>query len=58
MGRLPHAYIKTSNQLFEVDGDIAELARQRHVPVNQARWKNWALIVTYRSIPWKYLETV
>jgi hypothetical protein len=56
MSRLPHAYIKTSDQLYEVDGEIADLARQRHAPDDQARWKNWALIVAYRSIPWKYLE--
>ncbi|KAI8654310.1 hypothetical protein LRP88_00194 [Fusarium phalaenopsidis] len=58
MSRLPHAYIKISDQLYEVDGEIADLARQRHAPDDQARWKNWALIVTYRSIPWKYLEPV
>ncbi|WAO95931.1 Hypothetical protein NCS54_01358000 [Fusarium falciforme] len=58
MSRLPHAYIKISDQLYEVDGEIAHLARQRHAPDDQARWKNWALIVTYRSIPWKYLEPV
>ncbi|RSL88929.1 hypothetical protein CEP51_001487 [Fusarium floridanum] len=55
---MPHTYIKVSDQLFEVDGAVADLARQRHVPDDQARWKNWALIVTYRSIPWKYLEPV
>ncbi|UPK95507.1 hypothetical protein LCI18_006442 [Fusarium solani-melongenae] len=58
MHRLPHAYIKISNKLYEVDRDIANLARRRHTPDDRARWRNWALIVTYRSIPWKYLETV
>lgn len=58
MTRLPHAYIKISHQLYEVDGEIAHLARQRHAPDDQTHWKNRALIVAYRSIPWKYLETV
>ncbi|KAI8712832.1 hypothetical protein NCS52_01382600 [Fusarium sp. LHS14.1] len=56
INRLPDAYLKTSDQLYEVDEEIADLTRKRHAPDDQTRWKNWALIVTYRSIPWKYLE--
>ncbi|KAM5367854.1 hypothetical protein ACJZ2D_009765 [Fusarium nematophilum] len=55
---LPYADVDISDQFYKVDQEIAALARQRHYPDDQTRWRNWALTVTYRSIPWKYLEPV
>ncbi|KAK7415573.1 hypothetical protein QQX98_005819 [Neonectria punicea] len=58
MNSLPYADVDSSEQFYEVEQVIAGLARQRHDPDGQVRWRNWALTVTYRSIPWKYLEPV
>ncbi|KAM0420985.1 hypothetical protein ACHAPT_011228 [Fusarium lateritium] len=58
MNGLPYANVHISDQFYEVDQEIAALVRQRHAPEDGARWRNWALIVTYRSVPWKYLEPV
>ncbi|KAJ4315430.1 hypothetical protein N0V84_008377 [Fusarium piperis] len=55
---LLYAEVDSSKQFYQVEQQVASLARQRHHPDDQTRWKNWALIVTYRSISWKYLEPV
>lgn len=50
------AVSKVSSHIYIIDNDVAARVRESLCPEMIVFWREQALMVTYRAIPWKYTE--